>query len=38
MKELLNLIRLGLAIYLLQIDHLSNRWMNKDVMTTANTR
>jgi len=38
MKELLNPRRLGLAIYLLQIDHLSNLWMNKDVMATADTR
>jgi hypothetical protein len=29
---------LGLAIYLLQIDHLSNLRVDKDVMTTADAR
>jgi hypothetical protein len=38
MKKLLNLIWLGFAVHLLQIDHLSNLRMNKDVMTTAHTR
>ncbi|HJR07644.1 MAG TPA: hypothetical protein VJ842_10320 [Pyrinomonadaceae bacterium] len=38
MKELLNLVRLGFAIHLLKVDHLSNLWMDKDVMTTARAR
>ena len=38
MKKLLNLIWFGLAVDLLQINHLSNPWVNKDVMTAADTR
>ena len=38
MKELLNLVWLGFAVYLLQIDYLSNLWMNKDVMAATDTR
>ncbi|HEY0084195.1 MAG TPA: hypothetical protein VGB61_15555, partial [Pyrinomonadaceae bacterium] len=38
MKKLLDLVWHGFAVYLLQIDHLSHLWMNKDVMTAADAR
>jgi hypothetical protein len=38
MKELLDFVWFGFAVYLLQINHFSHLRMNKDVMTAVRAR